>query len=155
MAADNLAYEYYTTNAVPNSVPNTAPQRKPEDEKKPELKKLKKQRPNVRQQEKGSYARIAKFSIPVVLAIALFAVLCNSFTLVRSSRFELRDQQELLGVYLDQKTEVEARLAKLVSVDRIEEIAVEKLGMVKISDENKLYVNTADENEIIVSGEKN
>lgn len=154
MATNNLAYEYYGGSAVPESVPGAAPKRKPEVEKAPELKKVKKQRPDIRSQEKASYARVAKFAVPVALALVALAVMCNSFSQVRSSRLELQRQQATLGIYLNQQKEVEARLAKLVSVDRIEAIAVEKLGMVKLSDDNKFYFNTADKNEIIVSGEK-
>lgn len=151
MAQNNLAYEYYGSNAAPNAVPKNRPHEQP----KPQLKKVKKQKLNTAAQERASYAAVARFAVPVAVVLVAFVILCNSYVQVRSSRLALQEQQAALSLYLDQQKEVEARLSKLVSVDQIEKIAVEKLGMIKLSDENKLYVNTANKNEIIVSGEKN
>ncbi|MCM1544702.1 MAG: hypothetical protein NC110_05315, partial [Ruminococcus sp.] len=92
MAADNLAYEYYGSNAAPIAVP----QKKPQEQPKPDLRKVRKQRRNVRQQERASYAAVMRFAVPVVLILVAFAFLCNSFSQVRTSRLQLQKQQATL-----------------------------------------------------------
>lgn len=150
MAAE-FAYDYDYMSAAPAVKPQSVPQKKPDNAEKPELRKLRKPREDVRRQTVASHLAVARFFAVVAVVMAAFIVLCASFSQLRASRIAYNEQVKLLGIYQNDQKQVEARLAKLVSVDKIEKIAVEKLGMIKISDDNVIYIDTADENEIITA----
>ncbi|MGN1444284.1 MAG: hypothetical protein ACI4XE_10605 [Acutalibacteraceae bacterium] len=144
-----VEYLFDYSSAAPELIPQPIPGKKPQAEKKPELKKVKKPRVDLKQQTVASHVKAAKFSALVIVVMLSFVLLCASFSALRSSRIHYNQQLDTLEIYKNDQKLVAARLAKLVSVDKIEKIAVEKLGMIKLSEENIIYVDTADKNEII------
>lgn len=146
-----VEYMFDYTSAAPELFPQPVPVKKPQVQEKPELKKVKKPRADLKQQTISSHLKAAKFSALVLVVMLSFVLLCTSFSALRSSRIHYNQQLETLEIYKNDQKLVAARLAKLVSVDKIEKIATQKLGMVKLSEENIIYVDTADENKIITN----
>lgn len=142
------------TSAAPEMMPQPLPKQKPEVKKEPELKKVRRSYAEVHQQTVNSHVKAIKFATVVIAVMMLFVLFCTSLSQLRTSRLRYNDQLETLEIYKNDQKQVTARLANLVSVDKIEAIAVEKLGMIKLSKENVIYVDTADKNEVI-SGETN
>ena len=144
-----VEYLFDYSSAAPELIPQPIPEKKPQAEKKPELKKVKKPRADLKQQTVASHVKAAKFSALVIVVMLSFVLLCTSFSALRSSRINYNKQLDTLEIYKNDQKVVAARLAKLVSVDKIEKIDVEKLGMVKLAEENIIYIDTADENKMI------
>ena len=144
-----VEYMFDYTSAAPELFPQQAPVKKPQEKEKPELKKVKKPRADLKQQTVTSHLRTAKFSVLVITVMLSFVLLCTSFSQLRASSLNYDRQADTLEIYKNDQKQVSARLAKLVSVDKIEKIATQKLGMIKLSEENIIYVDTADENMII------
>lgn len=144
-----VEYMFDYTSAAPEIMPQPLPKREEQVQEKPELKKVKKPYVDLKKQTVDSHIRAAKFSAVVITVMLSFVLLCTSLSQVRSSRINYNQQLKTLEVYKNDQKQVAARLAKLVSVDKIEKIATQKLGMVKLSEENIIYVDTADKNKII------
>ncbi|MGN1195517.1 MAG: hypothetical protein ACI4SB_08535 [Acutalibacteraceae bacterium] len=144
-----VEYMFDYTSAAPEIMPQSLPKSKPQVKEKPELKKVKRPYVDLKKQTVASHMRAAKFSVLVITVMLSFVVFCTSLSQVRSSRINYNQQLKTLEIYKNDQKQVAARLAKLVSVDKIEEIATQKLGMVKLSEENIIYVDTADKNKII------
>lgn len=144
-----VEYLFDYSSAAPELFPQPTPVEKPQVQDKPALKKVKKPRADLKQQTIASHMKAAKFSALVIVVMLSFVLLCTSFSALRTSRINYNKQVDTLEIYKNDQKVVAARLAKLVSVDKIEKIATQKLGMVKLSEENIIYVDTADENKII------
>lgn len=127
----------------PQPEPELTPQPQPQRKRKFISKEL------LRKQERVSYKKAAKIFVVSLAVLAVFSVTCNSFVQVRQSRIEMIKQQSELAIYSAKQKELDVKLASMVTVDKIEKIAVAKLGMVKLSEENKIYVNTAEKNKIV------
>ena len=149
------AYDFSLYNNG-STAPNVIPERETKEQpsQAPQLKPLKKQREDVRKSEIASAKVIAKFFACVVFCVVLFSIVCSSFAAVKSAQYSKmkyeRERDLLENSYLEKC----AKLNALVTPDEIARTAVEKLGMIKVSDENKLYANANSENIIIVSADK-
>lgn len=152
MAAE-FAYDFmYDTTA--QEVPQKAPQRRPREEQLPNLHALEKPQANTDAAKLPSALVVAKFMSLVIFSVVCFSIICSSFAAVRSEKLDYAKQLKELQIYKSQQVEVDAHLGTLVTADKIAKIAVEKLGMVKLSDENKTYALPQSENRIVVSREK-
>lgn len=149
MAAE-FAYDFAYSNAA-EAMPQRAPQRKPQEEKVPELRALERPQSRTNAQESPSALVVAKFMSLVIFSVICFSVICSSFAAVRSEKLNYAEKMRELEIYKSQQVEVDAQLGTLVTADKIAKIAVEKLGMVKLSDENKTYALPSEENRIVVS----
>ena len=87
----------------------------------------------------------------VVFSVICFSIICSSFAAVRSEKLNYSRKISELEIYKSQQVEVDAQLGTLVTADKIAKSAVEKLGMVKLSDENKTYAVPEEENRILIS----
>ena len=135
MAAE-FAYDYSYYNAA-EAAPQRAPQRKPQGEKAPGIRALEKPKTRTDAQENPSAVVVVRFMSLVVFSVICFSIICSSFAAVRSEKLNYSKQVRELEIYKSQQVEVDAQLGTLVTADKIAKIAVEKLGMVKLSDENK------------------
>ena len=149
MAAE-FAYDYAYNNA-PAAVPQRAPQRKPREEKRPDLRALERPETRTNAQENPSAVVVAKFMSLVIFSVVCFSIICSSFAAVRSEKLNYSKKVRELEIYKSQQVEVDAQLGTLVTADKIAKIAVEKLGMVKLSDENKTYALPQEDNRILIS----
>lgn len=150
-----FAYDY-DFSAAPKMNPNHAPKRNPKQvpNHKPNLRKLENEQINLKENEKAANIAVAKFFAVVALCIAAMAVVCFSYAQVRDEKLTYKSYQKQLAIYQSQQNEIDAKLGTLISADKISKIAVEKLGMVKLSEDNKIYVSSNTENQILVSAEK-
>ena len=149
MAAE-FAYDYAYNNAAP-AMPQRAPQRRPQEEKAPDLRALERPKTRTDAQEAPSALVVAKFMSLVVFSVICFSIICSSFAAVRSEKLNYSKKVRELEIYKSQQVEVDAQLGTLVTADKIAKIAVEKLGMVKLSDENKTYALPSEDNRILIS----
>lgn len=149
MAAE-FAYDFAYNNAA-EAVPQRAPQRKPREEKLPELRALERPQTRTDAQESPSAVVVAKFMSLVIFSVICFSIICSSFAAVRSEKLNYSKKVSELEIYKSQQVEVDAQLGTLVTADKIAKIAVEKLGMVKLSDENKTYALPSEDNRILIS----
>ena len=150
MAAE-FAYDYSYNSAAP-AMPERAPQRRPQKEKTPGLHAL--ERPETRtnaQENPSAVVVVAKFMSLVVFSVICFSIICSSFAAVRSEKLNYSKMTSELEIYKSQQVEVDAQLGTLVTADKIAKIAVEKLGMVKLSNENKTYALPSEDNRILIS----
>ncbi len=145
---------YNNGSAAPNVIPERERKTEPQPLKTPELRPLKKQREDVRKSEIESAKVIAKFFAGVVFCVVIFSVICSSFAAVKSAQYSKMKYESERNLLENSYLEKCAELNTLVTPDEIVRIAVEKLGMIKVSDENKLYANTDNENVILVSADK-
>lgn len=149
MAAE-FAYDFMYDNAR-QAAPQRAPQRRPQEERLPDLRALERPETRTNAQENPSALVVVKFMSLVVFSVMCFSIICSSFAAVRSEKLNYAEKLRELEIYKSQQVEVDAQLGTLVTADKIAKIAVEKLGMVKLSDENKAYALPSEENRIVVS----
>lgn len=149
------AYDFSSYNNS-STAPNVIPERKTKEQpsKAPQLKPLKKQREDVRKGEIANAKVIAKFFAGVVFFVLTLSIVCSSFAAVKSAQYSKLKYEKERNLYENSYIEKCAKLNALVTPDEITRIAVEKLGMVKVSDENKLYASASSENVILISADK-
>lgn len=148
------AYDFSLYNNA-STAPNVIPERKTKEQpsKAPELKPLKKQREDVREKEIASAKVVAKFFAGVVFCVVLFSIVCSSFAAVKSAQYSKMKYESQRNLLENSYLEKCAKLNSLVTPDEITRTAVEKLGMVKVLDENKLYASANSENTILISAD--
>lgn len=148
MAAENA----YKIDYAYGTAPAYAPERKRrvENEPKPELRKVKKTREVVQQQQKKANNRVLiKFMVTVCIFFALYVLVCNSFAARNDAKHNLDAQKEDLVFAQAQNRELQVELNHLISAENIDRIAVEKLGLVKVSAGNEFYLDNKSQNEVI------
>lgn len=146
-------YDYNRTNAAPELDPNLRPKpkAKPSQERKLDLRRLEKEQLDLQSQQRAAASTVLNFIPLVVLIVVACVILCSSYSSVRSKRLSYSRNLSKLEIYKSQQVEVDAKLEMLVTPDKIAKIAVEKLGMVKLAEENKSYAVSNDENEVVIS----
>ena len=92
-----------------------------------------------------------KLSALMVSLLVIMSVFCYSFVLMNDAQHSLTDMENQLKIHQAQNQELKAELNALVAGVDIERYAVEKLGLIKVSNENEVYLNNETENKIIFS----
>ena len=150
MAAER-AYDYYAYETAPEIVPV----RLPDTEKKPELKKAKKTQQEILiYKEKIANRKLVKVAAVVFSFLVLYAVVCSSFIATDTARRNLEKAKEAYVFSQAENRELKGELNNLISAENIDRIAVEELGLVKVSAGNVVYLDTAKDNEVILSQNK-
>lgn len=150
MAAER-AYDYYAYETAPERVPV----RLPDAEKKPELKKAKKTQEEILiYKEKIANRKLVKVAAVVLSFLVLYAVVCNSFIAKDTARRELEEAKEEYVFSQAENRELRGELNNLISAENIDRIAVEELGLVKVTPGNVIYLDADRDNEVIFSQNK-
>jgi len=150
MAAER-AYDYYAYETAPQR----EPVRKPDAEKKPELKRAKKTRQEVLlYREKMTNRKLVRVAAVVCSFLVLYAVVCNSFVAKDTARRNLEQVKEEYVFSQAKNRELKSELNKLISAENIDRIAVEELGLVKVTAGNEIYLDTVQDNKVIFSQNK-
>ena len=150
MAAER-AYDYYAYEAAPKR----EPVRKPDAEKKPELKRAKKTRREILiYNEKVVNRKLVKVAAVVFSFLVLYAVVCSSFIAKDTARRNLEQAKEEYVFSQAKNRELKGELNNLISAENIDRIAVEQLGLVKITAGNEIYLDNAQDNKVIFSQNK-
>ncbi len=152
MAAET-AYKYdYAYGYEPAYVPEKAPVTLPEQEKKPELKKVKKTKKDIaKQNERATNRKMAVIVAVMCVFFAVFALACNSMATRESAKRSLDVIKEEYAFCETQNRELKVKLNKIISAENIDRIAVEKLGLVKVSSGNEIYFDSHTGNQVIYS----
>lgn len=151
MAAER-AYKYDMGYAVPERRPEIEKQ----PEKRPELRKVKKDRIEALiSSEKATNRKLLKVTVFMSVILVMFAVVCNSFSVRDRARTRYENIQEDYVFSQSQNREMKVKLNNLVSAVNIDEIAVNRLGLVKATAGSEIYLDTSDGNKVILSQDKN
>ena len=144
------AYKYdfgYDANAA------VQPKRKPELQSQPELKviinPLAKEIAREREVNKMAF----KLSALMVCVLVIMSVFCYSFVLMNDRQHSLTDMKNQLVIHQTQNEELKAELNAMVASVDIEKYAVEKLGLIKVTPENEVYIKGDTANKIVFSAE--
>lgn len=148
MAAENAyKYDYAYSSAVPA---------KPLDEerkqqKKPMEKPLQKMQTKAEYNEKQDNRVVFKFAAGLVVLMLMFGIVCNSYSSKYDAQLYYENMQASLNVCQAENQELNAKLAALRSVENIDRYAVEVLGLVKVTPENEIYLDSSKGNEVVLS----
>lgn len=146
MAAEN-AYKYDYGYAAP-----AQPLRKEEKQnKKTELQKLEKVESSAKALEKQANRQVLKVAAVFSLVLVMFGLALNSFCARDAAKRRLDAANENLLICQAENKELNAKLTALKSVENIDKFAVEKLGLVKVTPENEIYLNSGKGNKVVLS----
>ena len=84
------------------------------------------------------------------MVLAMFAVACNSFIAKDKAKKRLDSANAQLVICQAENKELNAKLTALKSVENIDKFAVEKLGLVKVTPENEIYLGSEKGNRVIL-----
>lgn len=117
----------------------------------PQLRRVPQPRVDRQQLERASNRKLVKIFAMVSFAIVLFGIFCNSFAMKTEQRHALDAANEKLAMQVDANVVLQNRLARIVSAENIDKIAMEKFGLVKATNADKDFVEIEAENRVIVS----
>ncbi len=146
MAQTAYRYDFgYDANAA------VQPKKQPQVQKQPELKVIVNPLAKEIAREKEVNKMALKLSVLMASLLVIMSVFCYSFVLMNDAQHSLSDMENQLKIHQAQNEELKAELNALVAGVDIERYAVEKLGLIKVSSENEVYLNHETENKIIFS----
>ncbi len=94
-----------------------------------------------------------KVSAVLAVALVMFSAFCYSFVEMSDKQHILAEKQTDLLVHQTKNEELKIELNALVAGVDIDKYAVEKLGLIKVSAENEIYLSANEGNHIIYSAE--
>ncbi len=145
MAAQQ-AYKYDMGYAAPKRAPET----EKKVEKKPELKTVKRDKlEDAISSEKATNKKIVKVAVLLCVLIAMFGMVCNSFSVRDQAKMKLDKLQDEYVFAQSENREIKVKLNNLVSAVNIDEIAANRLGLVKVNAANEIYLDTSDGNKVV------
>lgn len=145
MAAEN-AYKYdygYAQTAEPLV--------REEKQEKQNLKTLKKQKPDAIALEKRDLKQVLKIAAAVALVIGMFGIVCDSHYKKENAKRNLNAANSNLIICQSELKELNSKLVALRTQQNIDLYAVEKLGMVKVTSDNEVYLDSYNGNQVILS----
>ena len=92
-----------------------------------------------------------KLSALMVSLLVVMSVFCYSFVLMNDRQHTLTDMENELVIHQAKNTELKSELNSMVAGVDIERYAVEKLGLIKVSAENEVYIKGDTSNKIVFS----
>ena len=144
------AYKYdfgYDANAA------VQPKKEVKVQQQPELKVIVNPLAKEIAREREVNIMALKLSALMVSLFLVMSVFCYSFVLMNDRQHTLTAAENELKVHQAQNEELKAELNALVAGVDIERYAVEKLGLVKVSADNEVYINVETENKTVFSAE--
>ena len=94
-----------------------------------------------------------KLSALMVCVLVIMSVFCYSFVLMNDKQHSLTDVKNELVIHQAKNEELKAELNSMVAGLDIEKYAVEKLGLIKVTPENEVYIKGDTANKIVFSAE--
>lgn len=144
------AYRYdfgYDANAA------VQPKIQPEVQKQPELKVIVNPLAKEMAREREVNIMALKLSALMLSLLVIMSVFCYSFVLMNDAQHSLSEVENQLKIHQAQNEELKAELNALVAGVDIEKYAVEKLGLIKVSSDNEVYISGETENKIVFSAQ--
>jgi len=140
-------YDYGYSNAAP-AQPLEREKRKQKTEQQINVNKV--QQSEAAQGKKATL-QLMRAAAFLCVALAMFAVACNSFITKDKAKNRLEAANEKLVICQAENKELGAKLTALKSVENIDKFAVEKLGLVKVTPENEIYLGTDKGNRVVLA----
>ena len=151
MAAEN-AYKYDFGYGYFNTASASQPlEREDRKEKTEQQRKVNKVRQSQADQERKSTLQLAKAAAVFAVVLTMFAIVLNSFIIREEAKDRLHDAKEELVICQAENKELNAKLTALKSVENIDKFAVEKLGLVKVTPENEIYLGSDKGNRVLLT----
>ena len=144
------AYKYdfgYDANAA------VQPKRQVEVKPQPELKVIVNPLAKEIAREREVNKMALKLSALMASLLVIMSVFCYSFVLMNDRQHTLTDMENELVIHQAKNTELKSELNSMVAGVDIERYAVEKLGLIKVSAENEVYIKGDTANKVVFSAE--
>ena len=144
------AYRYdfgYDANAA------VQPKREVEVQNQPELKVIINPLAKEIAREREVNIMALKLSALMASLLVIMSVFCYSFVLMNDRQHSLTDMENQLVIHQAKNDELKSELNSMVAGVDIERYAVEKLGLIKVSAENEVYIKGDTANKIVFSAE--
>lgn len=144
------AYKYdfgYDANAA------VQPKRQVEVKQQPELKVIVNPLAKEIAREREVNKMALKLSALMASLLVIMSVFCYSFVLMNDRQHTLTDMENELVIHQAKNTELKSELNSMVAGVDIERYAVEKLGLIKVSAENEVYIKGDTANKVVFSAE--
>lgn len=140
-------YDYGYSNAAP-----AQPLKREEKRRRAEQQRqINKVQQSEAAQGKKATLQVMKAAAFLCVVLAMFAVACNSFIAKDKAKKRLDSANAQLVICQAENKELNAKLTALKSVENIDKFAVEKLGLVKVTPENEIYLGSEKGNRVILS----
>ncbi|MBR5438028.1 MAG: hypothetical protein IKV21_03825 [Clostridia bacterium] len=148
MAAEN-AYKYDYGYAY--AMPAQPLEKEKKQQKVRELPEISKVQQSEAAQSKKATLQVMKAAAVMAVVLMMFAAVCNSFIVKDRAKKRLDTANSQLVICQAENKELNAKLTALKSVENIDKFAVENLGLVKVTPENEIYLNSAKGNRVVLT----
>lgn len=127
------------------------------EEKKPKLKKVNPVRKS--EEELREEGREARRKTLKAVCVAMVVIIMASMNLIARAQCDSMDRKiknitEQINMVEGTNTEYAMKLSNMVSIEQIEKVAVETLGLVKIKQNDIEYIKLAKENKVLYTAGK-
>ena len=95
-----------------------------------------------------------KLSALMASLLIVMSVFCYSFVLMNDKQHSLTDVKNQLVIHQAKNEELKAELNSMVAGVDIEKYAIEKLGLIKVTSDNEVYIKGDTSNKIVFSAER-
>lgn len=121
-------------------------------EKREQYKIAKVKRTALTKQDKRAHRnKLILASCAFATVFAMAALNCAAYVAISDAGHEIAQLERELELKHSEYIQLSSELEAMVSPEKIEKIAVEQLGLIKLNDSDWQYININRENEIIVS----
>ncbi len=148
MAAE---YAYKYDYGYSNAAPAQPLEREEKRRRAEQQRQINKVQQSEAAQGKKATLQVMKAAAFLCVVLAMFAVACNSFIAKDKAKKRLDSANAQLVICQAENKELNAKLTALKSVENIDKFAVEKLGLVKVTPENEIYLGSEKGNRVILS----
>lgn len=150
MAAEN-AYKYdYGYGNSTAAQPLEKERKKRQSQQKQNVSKVQQ---SEKAQRRAATLQLARAAGVLAIALTMFAVGLNSFVVRDRAKNRFETANDSLVICQAEYKELNAKLTALKSVENIDKYAVEKLGLVKVTPENEIYLNSTSGNRVVLSAD--
>lgn len=148
MAAE---YAYKYDYGYSNAAPAQPLEREEKRRRAEQQRQINKVQQSEAAQGKKATLQVMKAAAFLCVVLAMFVVACNSFIAKDKAKKRLDSANAQLVICQAENKELNAKLTALKSVENIDKFAVEKLGLVKVTPENEIYLGSEKGNRVILS----
>lgn len=140
-------YQGYQYETSPRKLqPEYEPRKNPYDKKKSSTKKMKKQ--NVKKQSKKQLKPKAKLVMYMMLGFTILFAISYQNSLITESFNQKAELKEQLSAIEKENEQLKVNIEKSLNLNNVEQSAKEMLGMQKLDNSQKIYINLPKEDYI-------
>lgn len=153
---ESYKFEYFEPKAV--STGSAAPKIKPQPQKKPQLKVLQTPKPTRAQlqNEAKQNSRQARKILAIACVVMLFmAMVIYSRVQLDEINREINQVESAMKIAQSDTVRLTNELNSIISINKVEDYALNNLGMVKVQDYQVVYVDLSGEDSVVKANGKN